>query len=96
MEVEAEIAKLGKFQEYLGKEDRIVFHDFLDQCKLYSSFASGMTHSIKEVPLLLSIMFGQHKRIVELEKKLASLEHATETSPTAHAILPGKREQTLG
>ena len=74
MEVDAEIAKLGKFQEYLGKEDKIVFQDLLDQCKLYSSFASGMTHSIREVPLLVSIMFGQHKRIVELEKKLASLE----------------------
>jgi len=85
MEVEREIAKLGKFQEYLGKEDRIVFHDLLDQCKLYSSFASGMTHSIREVPLLVSIMFGQHKRIVELEKKLASLAPATKTSSRVQA-----------
>lgn len=81
MEVEAEMAKLGKFQEYLGKEDKMVFHDLLDQCKIYSSFASGMTYSIKEVPLLVSIMFGQHKRIIELEKKLGALESATKKNP---------------
>jgi len=85
MEVETEIAKLGKFQEFLGKEDKIVFHDLLDQCKLYSPFASGMTHSIKEVPLLVSIMFGQHKRIVELEKKLESLDPATKKAQSAQA-----------
>ena len=80
MEVDALIAKLGKFQEYLGKEDKMVFHDLLDQCKIYSSFASGMTYSIKEVPLLVSILFGQHKRIVELEKKLGKMENATKKS----------------
>jgi hypothetical protein len=81
MEVEAEMAKLGKFQEYLGKDDKIVFHDLLDQCKIYSSFASGMTYSIKEVPLLVSILFGQHKRIMELEKKLETLESSTMKNP---------------
>ena len=81
MEIEAEMAKLGKFKEYLGKEDKAVFQDLLDQCKIYSSFASGMTYSIKEVPLLISIMFGQHKRIIELEKKLRELESTVRKNP---------------
>jgi hypothetical protein len=74
MIVEAEMAKLKRFQDFLGNEDRIVFLDLLNQCKIYASYSSTMAHPMKEVPLLIAMLFGQHKRIFELEKKLHMLE----------------------
>jgi hypothetical protein len=83
MVVEAEIAKLRKFQEFLRTEDKLVFQDLLNQCKLYAPYASTMASTIKEVPLFISMLFGQHKRIIELEKKILMLETlATKTETT--------------
>ena len=72
--MEAETAKLKKFQDFLRVEDKLVFHDLLGQCKLYAPYASTMASPVKEVPLLISMMFGQHKKIIELEKKVITLE----------------------
>ena len=77
MIVEAEMAKLKKFQDFLSSDDKTVFLDLLNQCKIYASYASTMTYPMKEVPLLISMLFGQHKRIFELEKKLLVLEKTT-------------------
>ena len=83
MVVEAEISKLRKFQEFLRTEDKLVFQDLLNQCKLYAPYASTMASTIKEVPLFISMLFGQHKKIIELEKKILMLETlATKTEPT--------------
>ena len=88
MVVEGEIAKLKKFQDSLRLEDKLVFHDLLDQCKLYAPYASTMASPVKEVPLLLSILFGQHKKIIELEKKILTLE------TILHRPCPQVRAQT--
>ena len=72
--MEAEIAKLKKFQDFLRTDDKLVFHDLLDECKIYASYASSMASPVKEVPLFISMLFGQHKRIIELEKKVLVLE----------------------
>jgi hypothetical protein len=83
MVVEAEIAKLRKFQDFLRTDDKLVFQDLLNQCKLYAPYASTMASTIKEVPLFISMLFGQHKRIIELEKKILMLETlATKTEGT--------------
>ena len=74
MVVEAEMAKLKKFQDSLPVDERLVFHDLLLECKLYAPYASNMASPVKEVPFLISMLFGQHKRIIDLEKKLVSLE----------------------
>ena len=85
MVVEAEIAKLRKFQEFLRTDDKLVFQDLVNQCKLYAPYASTMVSTIKEVPLLFSMLFSQHKKIIELEKKILMLEtNATKTE----AIVP--------
>ena len=73
---EAEISKLKKFQDFLPIEDRLVFHDLLEQCKLYAPYASAMASPIRELPLLISMLFGQHKKIIELEKKVVTIETA--------------------
>ncbi len=70
MVVEAEIERLREFQKSLRAEDREVFQDLLDQCKLYASAASAIASPVKEFPLIISVLFAHHKMLLELEKKL--------------------------
>jgi hypothetical protein len=87
MVVEAETAKLEKFRDFLPVDEKLVFHDLLLECRLYAPYASVMASPVKELPLLVSMLFGQHKRILELEKKFVTLEtimkkpHPTGVSP---------------
>jgi len=69
MVVEAEIERLKKFQKSLRAEDREIFQDLLNQCKLYASAASALASPVKEVPLIISLLFAHHKMILDLEKK---------------------------
>jgi len=73
MVVEAEIQKLNRFQEFLRQDDRAVFEDMMNQCKLYASYASGMASPVRAIPLLTSIIFAQHKKIMQLEERLKHL-----------------------
>jgi hypothetical protein len=68
--VDQEIAAMSRFKQFLGPEDRAVFDDLLSQCKLYVPYAGVFAFPVKEVPLLLSMVFAQHKRLVELKKRL--------------------------
>jgi hypothetical protein len=96
MVVEAELAKLRKFQEFLRTDDKLVFQDLLNQCKLYAPYASTMVSTIKEVPLFFSMLFGQHKKIIELEKKILMLETlATKTEATTLVQPPQEPEAKL-
>ena len=38
------------------------------QCRLYVSAAGVLAYPVKEIPLLMSMIFAQHKRLMELEK----------------------------
>jgi hypothetical protein len=88
--VEAEIAKLRKFQEFLRTDDKLVFQDLLNQCKLYAPYASTMVSTIKEVPLFFSMLFGQHKKIIELEKTILMLETLATKSETTDLVQPSQ------
>jgi len=78
--VNDEIERIGKFKDFLRIDDKEIFDDLLRQCKHYAPYASTMASVVKEVPLMFSMMFGQHKMIFELEKRLAKLE-ANQTQP---------------
>ena len=69
-----ELDRIGRFREFLRVEDKEIFDDLLRQCKHYAPYASTMASTIKEVPLMFSMLFGQHKMIFELEKRLSKLE----------------------
>ena len=73
MVVEAEIQKLNRFQQFLRQEDRAIFEDMMNQCKLYAPDASAMASPVKAIPLLTSIIFAQHKKIMQLEKRISHL-----------------------
>ena len=77
--MEDEIARLRRFQDFLRAEDKLVFSDLLDQCKFYASYAGTIASSVREVPLLLSMLFGEHKKMVELEKRVLLLETIAKT-----------------
>ena len=72
MVVEEELGKMKKFREFLRSEDKEVFDDLLNQCRIYASYAGTMASPVKEIPLMVSMLFGQHKRLMELEKKIKS------------------------
>ena len=65
-----ELARLAMFKQLLRPEERIVFDDLTTQCRLYASEAGTLASPIREVPLLLSMIFAQHKRLMELEKHI--------------------------
>jgi hypothetical protein len=68
--VEQEITRLNRFKQFLRPEDRVVFDDLLTQCRLYAADAGLLASPVKEVPLLLSMIFAQHKKLAELEKRI--------------------------
>ena len=72
--VDAEISRLKKFEESLRAEDQEIFQNLLKQCKLYASAASAMASPVKEVPLIISLLFAHHKMILDLEKQLREVQ----------------------
>ena len=73
MVAEAEVEKMRKFRDSLRLDDKIIFEDLLNQCKLYASAASSLASPVKEMPLIISILFAHHKKLTELEKRLKAL-----------------------
>ena len=70
MVAEAEVEKMKKFRDSLRLDDKVIFEDLLNQCKLYASAASSLASPVKEMPLIISILFAHHKKLTELEKRL--------------------------
>jgi len=70
MVVKAEVEKLKRFQEFLSQEDKAIFEDMLNLCRLLASAASVMASPLKQVPLIISMLFAHHKKLAELEKRL--------------------------
>ena len=70
MVTESEVEKMKKFRDSLRFDDKMIFEDLLNQCKLYASAASSLASPVKEMPLIISILFAHHKKLIELEKKL--------------------------
>ena len=79
MVVESETEKLKKFRDSLRQEDKVIFEDLLIQCKLYASAASSLASPVKEVPLIVSMLFAHHKKLAELERRLKVREENTFT-----------------
>ncbi len=84
-----ELERIGKFKDFLRIEDKEIFDDLLRQCKHYAPYASTMTSVMKEVPLMFSMLFGQHKMIWELEKRLAKLEANQNRASGGQGSSPG-------
>ena len=68
--VEQEIVAMSRFKQILRPDERAVLDDLLSQCKLYAAEAGVLASPVKEVPLLLAMIFAQHKKLTELERRL--------------------------
>jgi len=68
--IEQKIAELSRFKQFLRPEDRAVFDDLLTQRKLFAAGGEVFTSPVKEMSLLFWMIFAQHKRLTELEKRL--------------------------
>jgi len=68
--VEQKIVELIRFRQFLRPEERVVFDDLLTQCKLFAAGGEVFTSPVKEMSLLFWMIFAQHKRLTELEKRL--------------------------
>jgi hypothetical protein len=80
-----EVKRFSAFRECLRLDDQPAFDDLMLQCELYAPNASTMASVVKEVPLLMSMLFGQHKRLLELEKRIMELE-GNPKPPTAQHV----------
>jgi hypothetical protein len=67
------LAELSRFNQFLPPGDRVVFDDLLNQCKLYAPQTEVLASAVAELPLLVSMVFAQHKRLTELERRLSEL-----------------------
>jgi hypothetical protein len=74
MILEAEVEKLRRFEDSLRSEEKVIFEDLLNQCKLYASAAGALASPVKEMPLLLSMLFAHHKELKEIGKRLNAQE----------------------
>jgi len=70
MVMKDEVKKLNAFRKTLREDDKRIFDDLLLQCELYAPDAGSMASVVKEVPLIMSMLFGQHKRLMKLEKHI--------------------------
>ena len=68
--VEQEIVAMSRFKQFLRPEDRAVFDDLLTQCKLYAAGGEVFASPVREMSLLFWMIFAQHKRLAELEKRI--------------------------
>jgi len=78
--LEAKPADLLNFKVFLRAEDKVIFEDLMNQCKLYASYASTMASPDTELPLILSMLFAHHKMLWKLEKQLAKMPSPTQAS----------------
>jgi hypothetical protein len=75
--LDGELSRLARFKQLLRPEERVVFDDLVTQCKIYASAAGVLAFPVKEIPLLLSMIFAQDKRLMELEKRINDAPEAT-------------------
>lgn len=75
--VEEELARMARFKQFLRVEDRVVFDDLLAQCRRYAFAAGVLASPVREVPLLLSMIFAQHRKLAELEKRMKETREST-------------------
>jgi hypothetical protein len=70
MALEGEISRWNGFVRALRKDDREAFEELMDMCRSFASAGGNATNPILFEPFAMSIILGQQKRILSLEKKL--------------------------
>jgi hypothetical protein len=70
MVIEDKLRNVKRFRDFLRSKDKEVFDDLLNQCQLYAPYTRTITSPVKEFPFFIAMLFEQHKRLMELERKM--------------------------
>jgi hypothetical protein len=76
MALEEEISRWSGFERALRKSDLEAFDELMDMCRNYASESSNATNPIIFEPMVMSILLGQQKRLLALEKKLQIIQNS--------------------
>jgi len=68
--VEEKLAELNRFNQLLRPDERAAFEDLLAECRLYAPVGEVLTSSVREMSLLFWMIFAQHRRLIELQRRL--------------------------
>ena len=68
--VDQEVAVMSRFKQFLRAEDRAIFDDLITQCGIYAAEREVFASPVREMSLLFWMIFAQHKKLVEVEKRL--------------------------
>ena len=70
MALDRELQKWSGFVRALRKDDRAVFEQLMDICRIYASAGSNATRPILFEPMVMSILLHQQRKLNRLEKML--------------------------
>jgi hypothetical protein len=70
MVVEDKLRTLKRFRDLLRSTDKMVFDVLMNHCRLHALYFGTMPSPVKELPLIMAMLFEQHKRIMQLEKQI--------------------------
>jgi hypothetical protein len=68
--VEEKLAELGRFKQLLRPDERAFFEGLLAQCKHYAVKGEVFASRVREMSPLFSMVYAQHKKLMELERRL--------------------------
>jgi len=73
MALEDEIRRWDGFAKALRSEDRTVFEELMDACRVSASAGSNATQPVIFEPMVMSILLFQQKKLSKLEKELNAI-----------------------
>jgi hypothetical protein len=62
---------MRRFKRFLSLEDEAIFDDLLTQCRRHTAAGEVFRSPAREMSLSFWMVFAQHKKLAELEKRLA-------------------------
>lgn len=81
MAIDWETKTWKPFVKALSQEQKAAFEELMDACRTYAMEASNATKRILFEPMLMSMLLGQQKDIMKLEKTLAQLRQSVMPIP---------------
>jgi hypothetical protein len=70
-----------RFRDTLRIDERIIFGDLMDECRLYASAAGAACFPVKSEGMFLSVLFAHHKALKELRDKIDQISDPQKNQP---------------
>jgi hypothetical protein len=78
MALDEEVRAWKSFRDALRIDEREIFDDLMDQCRIRASAASAATRSTITEAMFMTLLFLHHKKIKRLQKLLEEIEKIDE------------------